>query len=183
MTKFDIDPPFWTAVVLCLIKFQKWKEAKAEDRVVKMLGTLENAPDGIDPNSIYHEEPYRVACQISETSSHNLAKVQKQYAEIFAAAEAMPLRRFAEMKKKIEPTLGEVDVSSATDFTDFKKVFQWAQKGAIQASKIKFEDAQIIKVGDLKPLTITMSDGQKVTFTVKTTEPSKPTKLTKKHHV
>jgi len=59
---------FWQAVKDCLVEFHRQSLNKATSEVTRLRRELEEAPNDIDRDAVYHSEPFYVACDLSGIS-------------------------------------------------------------------------------------------------------------------
>jgi hypothetical protein len=56
---------FWRAVHDCLVQFHHLASAQAQRRVREFRLRLQSAPEDIDGDLIFHEEPFALACRLA----------------------------------------------------------------------------------------------------------------------
>jgi hypothetical protein len=59
---------FWTVVEACLEAFHHVPTAQAHAKTKAIRMAIEQAPPGVTGNSIYHAEPFDVACDLAGNS-------------------------------------------------------------------------------------------------------------------
>ena len=81
MIKQQHKQVFWDVVEECLRAFHGFAPDAAHARVKSFRVTLDKAPRGVSRNSIYHAEPFDVACDLADNLL-DLGQHRQQYESI-----------------------------------------------------------------------------------------------------
>ncbi len=83
-----VDPrvkdAFWGVVRDCLVQIHKVPPADADQKTTDLRNRIERPPPGINPDMVYHDEPFDVACDIAGNKL-DLATHRGQYDPILRA--------------------------------------------------------------------------------------------------
>lgn len=83
MSTDALKTAFWQVVSDCLVEFHDYSSARARMDVLLLRGRMEESPAGIDPEMIYHSEPFDIACRLAEEEVQ-LEKHRLRYEEIWS---------------------------------------------------------------------------------------------------